>query len=69
MGPNTGDKQQQAQVLADELLGSSEPLPEYVIEDTDLCQHLDELALMCECCSWWVEPHELDEEGDCEDCQ
>lgn len=23
----------------------------------------------CDCCSWWVESNELDENGYCEDCQ
>lgn len=38
-------------------------------EPTDLEYHqLDNTTLRCECCSWWVEAHEIDEEGNCHEC-
>lgn len=68
MGPTTGDKQAEAQALADELLGSCDPLPDHVTEDCDLCEHLDALVIRCEVCDWWVEVYDTDDNVTCTVC-
>lgn len=68
MGPTTGDKQARAHELADQLMGTCDSLPDEVLDDADLCGHIDELVMCCDTCSWWVEPHEIDDDGNCEDC-
>jgi hypothetical protein len=30
---------------------------------------LDDIVLCCRTCDWWVEASEVDDDGDCEDCQ
>ena len=37
-------------------------------DNSDFCTALDTVAMKCECCSWWCEPCELNEEGECRDC-
>ncbi len=71
MGPGIGDVQQKAQELAERLLGTTDPLPDWVLEtdDPDLCVLLDEAVMLCETCGWWVETHEMDDEQNCEQCQ
>ncbi len=61
--------QTKAQELADELLGTCEPLDDEVIDDLDLCFALDEIVRQCETCSWWVRTHEVDDDGNCKQCQ
>jgi len=68
MGLTTEDKEEQAQALADSLLGTCYPMPDDVARDPDLCEHLDELILRCPCCDWWVKAHEVDDDGNCGDC-
>jgi len=33
------------------------------------CNALDDGAMLCGACGWWVEPHEIDPYERCEDCQ
>lgn len=70
MGPNIGDKQQTANKIGEGLLGTcdNDP-PEWFLNDPDLCAMLDDITMRCECCGWWVEPCELDDDQECEDCQ
>lgn len=62
---------EQAQLLADELLGTGNSLPEWVIDYPLLCHELDQLVMCCECCSWWCEISEFTdlEEIICQDCK
>lgn len=63
------------ELVATDLLGTCASLDE-CIEANDYhsdftqeqMERLDELALQCECCSWWHEPSEVDDEGKCEEC-
>lgn len=68
MGPTIGDKQTEARELADELLGTSDNLPEHIVEDFDLCDFLDELVFVCEDCGLWADTGEADDAGNCGDC-
>ncbi len=69
MGTSTADKQMEAQKLADRLLGTPDLAPDYLYDDPDLCAFLDDLIVICNGCDQWVEAHELDDYGLCEDCQ
>ena len=31
-------------------------------------EELDLEAMQCETCSWWVEAHDIDEDGNCQEC-
>jgi len=42
---------------------------QHLINDKEFCEALDEVAMNCNTCGWWVGPEEIDEEGDCEQCQ
>ena len=68
MGPSTADIQSRADAIADHLLGTCNPLPDEVLDTEGLAEALDELVLCCETCGWWVESHEIDDSGNCEDC-
>ncbi len=68
MGPTTGDKQAEAQALADELLGTCDALPDHALDDRDLLEHLDTLVRLCDACGWWVEAHEMDNDDNCTEC-
>lgn len=35
---------------------------------TDQLEIIDQEIMRCDSCGWWVESHEIDEEGNCEDC-
>ncbi len=63
------DKQQEARDLADELIGTCANLPEHVLDDQELCMELDTLAWLCEDYGWWVEVSEVNEDGQCQQCQ
>lgn len=73
MGPIIADKQQKAEELADRLLGTCLSLhdldDEGAIEDPDVLEALDDRVRCCECCGWWAETHDVDEEGNCSDCR
>lgn len=61
---------QQAQALADELLGTCNPNPDILYDDIKLCHELDQLVMKCECCSWWCEICEFEDgEEICQDCR
>ncbi len=51
----------------DRLQGSCDNLD---IEDwsQEQLEELDSQIALCDCCGWWVESTELDDEGICEDC-
>ncbi len=55
--------------LAATLEGSCEPLPDWVIEDAEACELLDEHVRLCDECGWWGEAGLFDEEGRCDECQ
>lgn len=57
-----------AQALADELIGTCNSLPDYVMDDGDLANWLDNFVALCETCGWWVEADEVDRNRNCEDC-
>lgn len=37
--------------------------------DRRFCEYLDSELMLCETCGWWAEAHEVDDDGNCEDCQ
>ncbi len=59
--------------VADDLRGSARNLSDFATpeecRDTDFLLALDELVLECECCGWWVDADECDDDQHCEDCQ
>lgn len=65
--------------VIDYLLGTCKSLDEgisEIYEDKDFtdltlnqCTILDDNIMCCECCGWWVNSHEIDENNFCEDCQ
>lgn len=60
------------QEAADDLLGSCQSLSDVVEcgEDSDqaFCEAVDALVMCCDCCGWWVETGDLDDQGNCSDC-
>lgn len=64
---------ERAQQVAEALVGSCEDLENHATHDErmnkEFCESLDELTQQCQTCDWWVETDELDEEGNCTDCQ
>lgn len=59
--------------VGNELLGSCRGLHSMNLEhgeedDAEFCAALDDTALRCETCDWWVEPSEI-EDGECEQCR
>lgn len=36
--------------------------------NSTFCYELDARVMCCECCGWWVETHEIGEDGECLDC-
>lgn len=68
--------QQQLNYIYDALCGSESTLEE-VLEYTDIdilelhkddFEAIDNLTQRCDTCSWWVEPHEMENENECVDC-
>jgi len=59
--------------VVDQLIGTCLPLSgvltEEEMEDRIFLAALDERALECECCGWWYEPDELDDDQVCRDCR
>lgn len=37
--------------------------------DAKFCELLDSELLVCNTCGWWAETHEVDDDGDCAQCQ
>lgn len=37
--------------------------------DIELLRELDDAVMNCESCNWWVETGEIDDDGNCTDCQ
>lgn len=35
----------------------------------EFLSELDALTMCCETCAWWVDAHEVDDDGNCEDCR
>ncbi len=58
-----------ARALADELLGTCGEPPDGALDDPRVCQELDALVMRCDCCGWWVETHEVDGGGNCDECR
>lgn len=62
-----------AQEVADALLGTAESLEKYATqeerEDRAFLERLDELVTECTQCGWWVETHEIDDDGVCAECR
>lgn len=78
MGLNLTDAewQEAAEAVGDDLLGTCVPL-ETMLERHDIpgadqvmafCHRLDVKVACCETCSWWWEPCDVNEDGDCTDC-
>lgn len=69
----TEDVQGRAGALADGLLGTQGTLEEFLSEDeqadVDLMAALDDLVQQCVTCGTWVEPSEVQSEGECLDCE
>jgi hypothetical protein len=67
------------QRVAEDLMGTCKCLDEALIaefgdaaeEDVPIQMRelLDEVVRECATCGWWVEASEVDDGGDCEDCQ
>lgn len=61
-----------AQEVADELIGSTRDLNSILTEDEqqdqDLLDDINELAVLCETCGWWVASEDVDEDGNCDEC-
>ena len=67
------DPTDRANALAYELQGTANSMPEVFIDDTPLLAELDQLIFRCDCCSWWCEQGECNENPDggddiCNDC-
>lgn len=62
--------------IAEELQGTcgtlDHKLGEYGINIDSVPQRilesLDEEVMLCEACGWWCDPHEIDGDGNCNDC-
>lgn len=63
-----GDKQAEAETLAEELLGTDNMPPEHLAEDLELAEQLDELVKMCDTCGKWTEILYLDDDHNCPEC-
>lgn len=37
--------------------------------DIELLRTLDDITMQCECCNWWCETSELDDDQVCDDCR
>lgn len=37
--------------------------------DITLLEELDDITMQCECCGWWCEPGELNDNQVCNDCE
>lgn len=35
----------------------------------ELLRSLDDMVMECQCCNWWVEASEVDDDGACEECR
>lgn len=62
-----------AEELAEQLLGTcnnelGEPLYEKYSLNADFTSTFDDLVFNCDCCGWWFEANEQDEEYRCEGC-
>lgn len=58
-----------AEVLNGSCIGLSAAATRAERASPEFCDALDELVRECECCNWWVETYEVDENGHCSDCQ
>lgn len=54
--------------IIEEYLGTCEPLREEYLNDLELCRQIDELMFKCDCCDWWYEIAELENNHICTDC-
>ncbi len=66
-------KTDKVRALADRLLGTTDPLPDWALDDQDVCLELDLLIWLCTGCGWWCEVSEMEadeyEDEYCEDCR
>ncbi len=60
--------QEQAQKLADNLIGTCEGTPEEVFDVDGLAEALDALIGECDGCGWWYWIDDLNADRMCEDC-
>ncbi len=44
-------------------------LDEGLEDNKRFCEYLDSELMLCNTCGWWAETHEIDDAGDCEECQ
>lgn len=69
---------EQLQGVVDYLEGTCNTLEYYLedkygvelheLSDAEL-NYIDDRTMCCESCGWWVPTFEMDDEGNCEDCQ
>ena len=73
----TADAPKEWQDLVEHLRGTCETLStaleafgldEGLENDKRFCAYLDSELMLCETCGWWAETHEVDDDGNCEDC-
>lgn len=61
-----------AQEAAANLLGTCNSLEseatEEELNDSEFCAALDSEVMQCGACGWWVESHEINDEGNCAEC-
>jgi hypothetical protein len=62
--------------IIDALRGSCASIHDKLNEDeeglelnSEFCELLDSELMMCNTCGWWAETHEVDDMGDCAECQ
>jgi hypothetical protein len=67
------DTREFGKLVGHKLLGTCDAI--YNIEgaeglenDGDFCSGLDDTAMCCVTCSWWFEPHELNDKQECGEC-
>lgn len=62
-----------AEEIAEELVGTAKCLNDVVspeeANDASLMDDVQCLVVECETCNWWVDADDVDEEGDCLECQ
>jgi len=61
---------ERGRAVGEKILGSCEMLPDDFFDETgDFLRGFDEAAIECSSCGWWVQPHEVDDFSECQECQ
>lgn len=65
--------EKRAQEVGHDLLGTCAMLEQFAtpeeIADRAFCAALDEQVMECQCCGWWCESGEMNDDQHCEECQ